>query len=211
MPTLKQHHTTLLNGSETNMCVVNLNDALLGLNIDIGAATALVALSSHNLIVVSSKVESESSPGVEVVLHGDGTTDTLALADRPVLLEGACAIDRRLVCASRDVDVVIAAVSRERTLVLSTAAGVVGTKRFNHVVFDEGRSSPTVDSKVAITLGVEASTIVDGAWMVSEVFVVEENICSLALTGQCQGSSPFHQQSCQYSATGQSIDFPRPG
>lgn len=61
--------------------VINTSDVLLGLNIDVGAATALIAFSGYNLVVVLSEIQPESGPGVEVVLHGDGTADTLALAN----------------------------------------------------------------------------------------------------------------------------------
>lgn len=108
--------------------VINTSDVLLGLDIDVGAATALIAFSGYNLVVVLPEVEPESGPGVEVVLHGDGTADTLALADGPVLLEGACTIDGGLIGAGRYVNVVVTAVSGEAALVLSTTAGVVSTK-----------------------------------------------------------------------------------
>jgi hypothetical protein len=136
---------------------------LLGLDINVGATAALVAFSSNDLVVVLAKVETESGPGVEVVLHGDASTDTLSLADRPVLLEGASTIDGRLVGTGRDIDVVVAAVGGEASLVLSTTAGVVGSEGFNHVVLDQRRAGPAIDSKVSVTLGAEASTVVDGA------------------------------------------------
>jgi hypothetical protein len=147
-------------------------DTLLGLDVDIGATTALVALSSNDLVIVLSKVKTESGPGVEMVLHGDASTDTLSLADRPVLLEGASTIDGGLVGTGRDIDVVVTAVGGEASLVLSTAAGVVGSEGFNHVVFDQGRAGPAVDSKISVALGAEASTVVDGAWSHVRSFLI---------------------------------------
>ena len=140
-----------------------MSDTLLGLDIDVGATAALVAFSSDDLVIVLSEVKTESGPGVEVVLHGNTAADTLALADRPVLLEGASTVDGGLVGTGRDVDVVVAAVRREASLELSTAAGVVGSERFNHVVLDQGRAGPTVDRKVTIARRVEATAVVDGA------------------------------------------------
>lgn len=109
------------------------------------------------------EVEAVARPGVEVVLHSDGSADTLLSADRPVLLEGASAVDGGLVGASRDVDVVGTAVSGELTLVLSTRGGVVSAVRLNHVVLDERVAGPAVDSKVAVARGVEGAAVVDGA------------------------------------------------
>ena len=73
------------------------------------------------------QVKAVARPGVEVVLHVDGAADTSVLADGPVLLESPGAVDRRLVGAGRDVDVVDATISCETTLELSTGGGVVGS------------------------------------------------------------------------------------
>lgn len=131
-------HNDLLSRNPVVKNTPRTSDTLLGLDVDVGAAAALVAFSSDNLVVVLSKVETESGPGIEVVLHGDTTADALALADRPVLLEGAGTIDGGLVCAGRDIDVVVTTIGGEASLVLSTAAGVVGSEGFNHVVLDQG-------------------------------------------------------------------------
>jgi len=152
----------ILLSSNTVPSTNNTSDALLGLDVDVRATAALVAFGSDNLVVMLSEVKTESGPGVEVVLHGDTATNALALADRPVLLEGAGTIDGRLVGAGRDIDVVVAAVGGEASLVLSTAAGVVGSERLNHVVLNQGRAGPAVDSKVTIARGTEATTVVDG-------------------------------------------------
>jgi hypothetical protein len=159
-----ERHQNILLSSKAIASPSRAVGTLLGLDVDVGATAALVAFSSNDLVVVLAKVETESGPGVEVVLHGDATTDTLALADRPVLLEGAGTIDGGLVGAGRDVDVVVAAVGGEASLVLSTAAGVVGSEGFNHIVLDQRRAGPAIDSKVSVALGAEASTVVDGAW-----------------------------------------------
>jgi hypothetical protein len=99
---------------------------LRSLDINVGAAAALVTLSRNNLVVVLAQVEAVASPSLEVVVHVDGATDTPVLADGPVLLESPGAVDRGLVGTGRDVDVVDAAVGREAALELGARAGVVG-------------------------------------------------------------------------------------
>lgn len=51
------------------------------------ASTAMVPLSSQDLIIMRTKLHPESSPGIEVVRSGDGPTSAVTLSDRPVLLE----------------------------------------------------------------------------------------------------------------------------
>jgi hypothetical protein len=99
---------------------------LRSLDINVGAAAALVTLSRNNLVVVLAQVEAVASPSLEVVVHVDGATDTPVLADGPVLLESPGAVDRGLVGTGRDVDVVDAAVGGEAALELGARAGVVG-------------------------------------------------------------------------------------
>lgn len=103
-----------------------------------------------------------------MVLHVDAAADTLLGAYRPVLLEGPCPVDGWLVCAGGDGDVVCTAVGLHAALALGTAAGVVGAVRLDNVVFHERIASPAVDSKVAVALGVERTTIVDGAVVIGQ-------------------------------------------
>ena len=74
------------------------------------------------------KVKAIASPGAEVGLHVDRAAGTLVLADRPVLAEGPGTVDGRLVGASRDVDVVVAAVGSDAAEVLGARAWVVGSE-----------------------------------------------------------------------------------
>lgn len=85
-----------------------------------------------------------------MVLHGNGTTNTLLSTNGPVLLEGASTIDGRLVGASRDVEVVLTTIGGDASLVLGPAAGVVGAIRFNDIVLNKRVASPAIDSKIAI-------------------------------------------------------------
>lgn len=109
-----------------------------------------------------SKVQTNGSPGVEVILHGDRASDALGGANRPVLLEGPGTIDRGLVVASRNVEVVGATVSLDLSFVLRSAAGVVGAVGLNDVVLDERVASPAVDGQIPVAARVERTAIVDG-------------------------------------------------
>lgn len=101
---------------------------LLGLDIDVRRAAALVTLRSHNLVVVVTKAHAGLVPSIEVVLHIDGATNALVAADGPVLVEGLDTIDGRLLVAGRHVEVVGVSVSVDGSLVLSIACGVVGSE-----------------------------------------------------------------------------------
>jgi hypothetical protein len=145
---------------------------LRGLNVDVRASTALVALSRDNLVVVRAKVEAVARPSVEVVLHVDRAADTLILTNRPVLAEGPGAVDGRLVGPGGDEDVVVAAIGGVAAQILSARAGVVCSEVLNlapvsswfvqysmvdayHVVLDQGVASPAVDGEIAVTLRLE--------------------------------------------------------
>lgn len=56
-------------------------------------AAALVALSSHDLVVLLAELDAESTPSVEVVLHGDRAADALGGPNRPHLGEGSSTDD----------------------------------------------------------------------------------------------------------------------
>lgn len=129
---------------------------------DAGRSAAEVTLSSHDLVVVAAQVQANLGPGIKVGRNGDGAADTLVPADRPVLLEGAGALDGWLVGSGADEDVVGAAVDSHLTLLLGTARGVVGAEVLNDVVLDERAASPTVNSQVAVTVGVVATRVRDG-------------------------------------------------
>jgi hypothetical protein len=131
------------------------------LNIDLGAAAALVAFGGNDLVVVLAQLHAVLSPSIEVILHVYSSTNTFLLAYGPVLVESFCAIDGWLIVTSRERDVISAAVSRDTALPLSTRARVVGSVGLDYVVLNQRVASPAVDSKVAIALGVERSTIVD--------------------------------------------------
>lgn len=58
-------------------------------------------------------------------------SDTLARANRPVLLKSRCSDNRRLVGASADVDVVRATVAADLAFVSQTSCWVVGSVGFD--------------------------------------------------------------------------------
>jgi hypothetical protein len=128
---------------------------LSGLRIDDGAAAALVALGGDNLVVMVAEPHANIGPSVEMVLHSDGAANTLLGADRPVLVESLRAVDGRLVVAGRLVQVVGTSISVDSTSVLSSAGWVVRAVRLNNVVLNEWVASPAIDSKIAVTTGLE--------------------------------------------------------
>jgi hypothetical protein len=95
------------------------------LDVDVGAATALIPLCRYNLIVVLAEVETDARPSVEVVLHIDAAFRALVLTDRPILLKGPCAVDRWLVGPGRDIDVVGSPVGCVGAFILCAGAGIV--------------------------------------------------------------------------------------
>ena len=92
---------------------------------DAGRAAREVALSGHDLVVVGAQREAGRLPGVEVGRHVDGATGALVDADRPELVEGAGALDGRLVGALGLVDVVDGAVRSDGAELGGTGRGIV--------------------------------------------------------------------------------------
>jgi hypothetical protein len=135
---------------------VNLADS------NVGRAAAVVALGSHNLIVVGAQAHAKLTPSIEVVGGGHGTAGTLALTDRPVLLEGSSTNDGWLVGTGRDVDVVSSAIAGDGSLLGATRTRVVGTVRLDDVVLNERVGRPAVDGEVAVAIGVVGTREVDG-------------------------------------------------
>lgn len=79
----------------------------------------------------------------------------------PILPKGPCSVNRGLVDTSGGGDIVGTPVSVEATLALRSAAGVVGAVGLNNVVFYKWVARPSVNSEVAVALGLERSTVVD--------------------------------------------------
>ena len=90
-----------------------------------------------------------------MILHINRASNTLGGADGPVLLKGFSAVNRGLIGASRDVDVVGTAIGLDGPLVLASAAGIVGPVGLNDVVLDEGIPCPAIDGQVPVAARAE--------------------------------------------------------
>lgn len=130
-------------------------------NSNLRRSTALITLSSEDLIVVLSKLLSILGPRVEMVLDCNSASNTLTLPDAPELLECRRAVDAGLVDAGGLQNVVCAAIRGDGTLLLSSRAGVVGAVGFDDVVLDQRVAGPTVEGDVGVdVLGVPSSSVV---------------------------------------------------
>lgn len=136
---------------------------LLSLHINIRASRALIPLRRHNLIIMASQGHSLLCPRIKVILHIDTPATALSLANAPVLLERAGAVDAGLVDARAERNVVGAAVGGDGSLALRVGGRVVGAVGFDDVVFDEGVACPAVDGEVTVSLRGEGAAVVDGA------------------------------------------------
>lgn len=130
---------------------------------DGGASRAEVALGGDDLVVVLAELKTSIGPSLEVSGHVDGTADALVLADRPVLLEGPRSLNGRGVDARADAELVVAAVSIDRALVLRARRGVVRAPVLDDVVLDERVGGPSIDGKVRVAVGRVLAGVVDGA------------------------------------------------
>lgn len=104
-----------------------------------------------------------SSPRIKVILHIDTARTALTLPNTPILLKGLSTINRRLVNASRHSDVVGSAIGSNSAFALRVGGGVERAVGFNDVVFNERVAGPAIDGEVAVALGLEGTTIVDGS------------------------------------------------
>lgn len=128
---------------------------------DGGRAAAKVALGGDDLVVVGAELHAHGGPGVKVLLHVDGAGAPLLLADGPVLLKGAGAIDGRLVGARRLGDLVRGAVDVDGALARGLRGRVVRAKVLDHVVLDERVARPPVDGQVRVAVGAVVGRVGD--------------------------------------------------
>lgn len=75
-------------------------------------------------------------PGVEVSADINTASDAVVLANRPVLLEGGCTLDRRLVVTCGLEDLIGASVDVDGAYNLRCTAGVIGSESLDNVVLD---------------------------------------------------------------------------
>lgn len=97
-----------------------------------------------------------------MVRSGDCSAGTLGLTDRPVLVEGGCALDGRLIGANTLINVIHRAITGHGALVCERGCRVVGAVVFDDVVLYKWASSPAVDGEVAVTAGLVVRVVCDG-------------------------------------------------
>ena len=85
-----------------------------------------------------------------MVSGSDCTTNSLASANRPILLKGRGADDAGLVGAGALVDVVGAAIRSHLSFVSQASGGVICSVGLDDVVFNEWAGTPSVDGEVAV-------------------------------------------------------------
>lgn len=129
------------------------------LNSDGGRSAALVALGSHDLVVVSTQVHAQLSPSVEVVGSGNSSSDSLVLANGPILGEGSGSLDGSGVGAGSRVDIVDGSIGGDGALVGASTAGVVVAVGLDDVVLDQGVSGPAIDGEVAVAARGEGAAV----------------------------------------------------
>lgn len=129
------------------------------------------------------ELETVRGPCVEVVGGGDGAAGALGLADRPVLVEGARALDGGLVDPLGAVDVVGGAVRDHGAEAGGAGGRVVGAEVLDDVVLDQGVGGPAVDREVAVAVGVVGARVRDRSagvcqswWEDGERFLVEVSV-----------------------------------
>lgn len=137
---------------------------------DRGSSAALVTLRSEDLIVERPHRHPMRLPSIEVVRGRDRAAHAIALAHRPVLVEGLRSLDRWRVRPDRLVDLVGASIRGHRAQRRETRAGVVIAERIGDIIFYEWACSPPVDGEVGVAAGAEASAVcygpanIESAW-----------------------------------------------
>jgi hypothetical protein len=126
------------------------------------APVSRVSLHSHNHIIMPAQLHPQLGPLIKVLLRRHSAPNPLLLADRPVLLERACALDRRLVDACAGEDLVRALVKREVALGRPRLVGRQVGVRLDDVVLDQRVARPAVDGQVAGPGGVVGAGVFDG-------------------------------------------------
>lgn len=134
-------------------------DIYSSLNSDGGRSAALVALGSHDLVVVSTQVHAQLSPSIEVVGSGNSSSDSLVLANGPVLGEGSGSLDGSGVGAGSCVDIVDGSIGGDGALVRASTAGVVVAVGLDDVVLDQGVSGPAIDGEIAVAARGEGAAV----------------------------------------------------
>jgi len=110
---------------------------------------------------MGTQLQTSLPPSIEVVGHGNSAAGALGGAHRPVLVEGAGALDGGRVDALRAVDVVGAAVGSHAAHAGGACRRVVGAEALDHVVLDQRVAGPAVDCEVGVAVGSIVGCVVD--------------------------------------------------
>lgn len=153
-----------------------------------------------------------ATPSIEVVADGDGARGTVARTDRPVLVEGLCSVDGRLVDTLGTVEVVGGAIRGGGTEEARSSAGIVVTEGFDDVVLDEGTASPSVDGEITVSIGPVVCSIGNGtsrtgvpslsAYKVTLVAGPLDTVLATSTVGIGNGSSTISPEGVVVSSTG---------
>jgi hypothetical protein len=108
---------------------------------------------------VLTQLQTSLGPGIEVVLSGDGTTNTVVLANGPVLVEGRGALNGRSVCTSSLVNLVGAAIALDSAKLSGAGGGIVVAVLIDDVVFDQGALGPAVEGDVAVAVALPGAAV----------------------------------------------------
>ena len=134
--------------------------------------TTVIPLRRHNHIIMLPCLQTRLLPRSKVVSNSHHALTPLILSHAENLPERRCPFNRRLVNAHLGSHRVDASIRREvgDNLTLGRRRGfVVWVVVFDDVVFDEGVSSPAVDGKVGVTVGLEGAGPVYGSCGVSSI------------------------------------------
>ena len=131
------------------------------LNSDSRRTATLITLRSHNLVVMSTQVHSQLSPGIEVVLSCNSSPNPLGLPNGPVLRECGGSFDRSGVGPGSRVNIVCGSVRGDSALVRTSTSRVIVAVGFHDVILDQRIGGPTVDGEVAVAIGSEGTAIGD--------------------------------------------------
>lgn len=93
----------------------------------------------------------------------DGAASAVLSADRPVLLEGRGALDRRLVLTSRLEESVGAAIDLGRAQGAGAGGRIVAAEGLDNVELDERALGPAVEGEVPVAAGLDVGVVGDGA------------------------------------------------
>lgn len=133
-------------------------------NIDVRTATTIITFSSNNHIVIWwSHGHSKSTPRIHMIISSYRTTSTFISSYRPMLIKRLCAIDWWLLNSSWKINVIGVAIGDNSSFECCATGRIVRSEILNDIVLNERISSPTVYSKITITIWLICSRVIDGS------------------------------------------------